>query len=344
MVASIAKTAALITVVLFAGLAFAAEVPHTSPYLGDWVPVVGLTVLVAYLISALAFMIGIGFKYDQVTEWAKNEFWEATLSAFMVAIIFFLVAFVGDISTILTGGDHFAAAYAYILEAQAELIIGAINGILLIAPYSILSSSSFNPNPFFFYIAPVPYFAVALIRFPTSYSLFGGYGQVISSLSPFFYTIWTSLLSLSAINVFLLFVEKNMFSFFLPFGFICRAFPITRRIGGTMIAMALTLYFVYPLSLALCKPILDIYVAEQPSTGGEIANIVLFNNLRVILGMLTGHNVHMIIDAMTPKLQLAIAVIVLNVLVLIITITSFRAIAIAVGGDPQIFGLGKLGV
>jgi hypothetical protein len=334
------KVSAFALLVLFAKLAFAAEVPTVSPIFGDWVPVAALAVLVAYLISALAFMIGIGFKYDIVTEWAKTEFWEATLSAFMVAIIFFIVVFVSGIATTLTGMDHIQAANNYVDEALGKLwnVLGGALGV--IQAYAYLSSFWFRfpiPIP----ILPYP-ICVICIRNGTLLALWAGYGQVLSGFAPLFYMLWIALLSLYAVKAFLIFSSNNMLSVFLPLGLMCRAFHLTRKIGGTLIAMALTLYFVYPLSLALCKSIFDIYASSMLVGTENIAGAPSAFGLELV-GMISGQNVHFLFDLMTPGLQIFTAVMVLNVLILIITITAFRALAVTVGGDPQIFGLSKLG-
>lgn len=337
----------LITVLLlalFSATAYAARVPIKADVIGNWLPMASAAVLVTYLISALAFMIGQGFRYDGVVEWAKNEFWEASLSAMMVGLIFFFVVFMTDVSETLVGQNHIDAGQAYIDEASGNLWGVFSSALGAIQTYAYLSNwwgRFFIPIPFF--SSYVPPLVFAWLRLGTTLAPFGGYAEVLSGLSPLFTMIWTAVLTLAAEGAMLSFAKMSMLQVFLPLGLACRAFTLTRKMGGTMIALALTLYFVYPLSLALCKEVLDVYPIDYGFFKGSAAMSVGIGLITEIAGMFTGDNVSSIISLLKPGIQMFSTVMLLFVLTLIINITSFRAIAVLVGGDPQIFGLGKLG-
>jgi hypothetical protein len=49
----------------------------------------------------------------------------------------------------------------------------------------------------------------------------------------------------------LLFIEDNMFTFFLPLGILLRVLPYTRGAGGVIMSVALGLFLVYPLMYAV---------------------------------------------------------------------------------------------
>lgn len=69
-----------------------------------------------------------------------------------------------------------------------------------------------------------------------------------------------SIVSVVAQKVILQFVYDTVLKFFLPFGILLRAFPITRKTGSTVIALCVVLYFVYPASILINKYMFDSYV------------------------------------------------------------------------------------
>lgn len=50
------------------------------------------------------------------------------------------------------------------------------------------------------------------------------------------------------------YIKNNMLSFYLPLGLLLRAFPYTRGIGAFFIALAIGLYFIYPLLYVITDP------------------------------------------------------------------------------------------
>lgn len=310
-----------------------------SPVLGDWVMAAGAAVLVAFLLVALAYMIGVGFRYPQVEQWARSEFWEAVLTLLMIGAVFFLAQFLSDVSYTLAGQDHFGAAFEYLVNTRAELLAGWASLLLAIQGFGMASGTSVS---FFWFIPliPIPPEATTwtYIRLGTSVSLAAGWGAIVSGLSPPLYMVYIALITNMGQDVILHFAKSDMLTVFLPLGILFRAFPLTRKIGGTIIALALALYFVFPLSLALNTYIYNLY-AWPPNTA------VVGNNPPAGSGWdLPTGTIVWLVDVLDWLFLWVVMILFLFILDLIITITAFRAIAEAVGGDPQIFGMGKLGI
>lgn len=310
------------------------------PILGNWISAAGAAIIVAFLLVALAYMIGMGFRYPLLEQWAKTEFWEAALSAMMLGAVIFLVWFLTDISYLLAGMDHFTAANNYLSSIMGSLLVSWGAFLRTSQLYGFLSSFSFM----FFW--PIPLFpappgaAGAYLRIGTSLSLFGGWGPVLQGVAAPLYMVYFGILANMAQAILLRFSQNNALTVFLPLGLLFRAFPLTRKIGGTVIALALALYFVFPLTLALNKPIFDMYNVQGAAS-------IIGNNPPPAPGGswdLPSGTVKALTDGLARIFLWIVMIIFLLVLDIIITITAFRAIAEAIGGDPQIFGMGRLGI
>jgi len=314
---------------------YCSAVPSRSWALGDWVPMAGLSVLIAYLIVAFAYMIGIGFQYKDVTTWANSEFWEATLSAAMVGLCITLVLMISDVSTILTGStNHIAEGMKYLDKAGGDLRNDWAGLLALNAGLSIPASFWLRFNiPIPLIPSPGPT-TVIYLRTGATLAFLAGWQQIVSGFGPLIYMIAISMFSMSTQKALLIFAGNNMLSVFVPLGIIARGFPLTRKMGGTMIAMALALYFVFPLTLVMNGEIYDLYHGSDPK--GTIKE--------PSVPFLGGGGTSIIIDLLRPLVRTAVCVTILFILDMIIVMTSFRAIAVSIGGDPNIFGLGKLGV
>jgi len=318
--------------------------PTYSNVLGNWLLPTGAALLVSFLVVALAYMIGFGFRYHTLEQWAKAEFWEASLSAAIAGTVFFFAQLLSDISFILVGQNHFQEAQVYVSGIFSHLMGTWGSMLVTMEAFGVLSSLSIMffipiglPSPI-----PLPYPATYFyLRTGTSVALFAGWGAVMQGLAAPMYLLYFALLSNSAQSMLLHFSQYDMLSAFLPLGILFRAFPLTRKMGGTVIAMALALYFVFPLSLALNRPILDLYsgFGAASITGSNQWSSDFFGLFKLPAGTL---------EVFMPALRSMFLWIVLSVFLflfdIIITITAFRAIAEAVGGDPQIFGMGKLGI
>ena len=70
------------------------------------------------------------------------------------------------------------------------------------------------------------------------------------------------------------FFQKTMFIFVLPIGIVMRAFPLTRKVGSSLIAIAIVGYIVYPLTIVLGK---SIYLKSIEKIPLELPEVGQFN-------------------------------------------------------------------
>jgi NAD(P)-dependent dehydrogenase (short-subunit alcohol dehydrogenase family) len=73
----------------------------------QWVPVCALALLLGYFLAAGAWMASGWFDNPELEAWAKNEFWEVSYSALLLANIVFVLGFAVTLSGVFYG-MHFA--------------------------------------------------------------------------------------------------------------------------------------------------------------------------------------------------------------------------------------------
>ena len=359
--------------VLISGAAMAQHMlPTRSWVFGEWLPIAALVVIIAYLVVALAYMIGIGFQYRDVVAWAHSELWEATLNAMIVGVCVGIILIISDVTILLTGSvDHFDEAWKYLERVGGDLyddwkgLLYLSEGLSFAAsvwikfsiPIPLVLGSTMTAIPLGSIIVPetpvTPGFyqqiwarfitpspvqvpsTVAYYRTLSTLAFLAGWQQILSGLGPLIYAVAVGLLATYAQRAMLTFAQNNMLTVFLPLGIMARSFPLTRKMGGTIIAMALALYFVYPLTLVLSDQVYRYTGINEDPSSSYVDNIA---------GGEGGESINTLVKWMAPTVKHVVIVMLMFVLSVIITITSFRAIAVSVGGDPNVFGLGKMGM
>ena len=347
---------------LFIVLAFAlvsyAQGPSYNIFGANWESLVLLAVLTSYMIVALAYAIGIGFRYPSVISWAKQEFLEASLTAMLIVVFLFLTTTMETVSTAIAGGNAYDIAFDYLNDADSSLdglfarlvifqgIIGAI---------ASLSFSFYVPLP----ILPAPFTTFVDLRLGTTLPAMPSLDALLYGVGPVLYMVYATKFAIYAQKVMLFFSGTAMKSFFLPMGLIFRAFPITRKMGGTIIAMALALYFVLPIALAVNTFFFDELSSDWedvdfslnmpfPEIGLDIVPYILTGQIwALFLYFYLGYStvvMDLALNWVVSLSHLFMSIFFLFILDVIIVITSFRAIAYAVGGEPMLMGMGKLGI
>ncbi|MEK6982444.1 MAG: hypothetical protein AABX38_05925 [Candidatus Micrarchaeota archaeon] len=126
-----------------------------------------------------------------------------------------------------------AAGFA---QVQQQIIQTSVSG----NPFSV-----FNRLQFYLGLMGVPIFSgqyvTAWFKEAETYRLLNSF-------------ITTFLIGSNTLIVAAEYVKNNMLSFYLPVGLLLRAFPYTRGIGAFFIALALGMYFVYPVLYIITDP------------------------------------------------------------------------------------------
>ncbi len=214
-------------------------------FIPTWQALVGAALLASIGLIAFLYMVNRFFQNEQGVAWAKVELFEAFITvAIMIGVI-----------------------------ALANAACGVNVGILFpssdIADMNIYDASTYYLETFgdtmTTIMSTVYYFYVFYIDIPSTMTLTAwpmGLGTRIQPLAGAGATVKPPLINAMNMMTMAIIITKaqqflvDFFTFafmkyYLPLGVIMRAFAPTRRIGGTLIAIALGFMFVYPFLIIL---------------------------------------------------------------------------------------------
>jgi len=226
-----------------------------------WGPVAALGVLVAFLVVAFAYMIGIGFDMRELRMWAKSELYQALASAVLVGMLISMTYVMLDegFANILGANvNPYFVANRYLDSISTPLIGWYRNFYNLNYPLEALTTlySYENANP--------------------------GEQYVLQFLKPILVDPWhfanhfiiQILIIVYFQQAMLAFFQAKMFAAVFPLGIFLRTFPITRGAGGLLIALSIGFFFVYPTIFA--------FVAKMTEEGSGLNDALNTSNLKTI--------------------------------------------------------------
>jgi len=216
---------------------------------GHWQPIAIASLLISFFIVSLAYMLAEVVRMPVLNAWAKSEYYETLISAFLLMSVFFFVMLGENLAKGFTMGAspiEFGMAY---LENVKVLIELELYPMLLLLDIVVGNFATWN----FSFPAELSLLAVIVGTSPMA-----GLGLVSGALIFMLDTLGIFISVTMAQMEFLHFVEKFALGMFLPLGILLRTFPLTRKTGSTLIALAITIYFVYPATLAFNQQVFDV--------------------------------------------------------------------------------------
>ncbi|MEM3030130.1 MAG: hypothetical protein QXH27_00190 [Candidatus Micrarchaeia archaeon] len=232
-----------------------------------WFSIALTAVAISFLFVAIAYMLSELLRSPELQAWAKNELAEAAVSALMVGLVFSSLTVLNTIVSDMTGGySHIGLGYAYLSETLNDLTRVYTRLLTLDAGIGTLGTMGTVLYPQLFGIpigTTMPNVGISPLVGLTMVN-----GMIVKIADAAALTI----VNLMAQQALLEFIYEQFFTFFLPFGLILRTFSLTRKLGSTIIALAISGYVVFPLTLALNKGIYeyDRDVVAQYSAAGDI--------------------------------------------------------------------------
>jgi hypothetical protein len=371
---------------------------------GNYWEVALLAAMVMLPLIAIVYMIGRAIGRDALTSWAKDEFYQFFGSLFIIATVILLLALVNMfiLDILITSGfsctqngcniAYQTISYGAVVEqtktcggAKEDACHIALAKVSLDTMYdlvrnyaadqmatsgflTILSNvkASFGPQQAFFKrYAPgiqVTFQPLAFFEMITNI-----YDTLLDFLYMMVFLIKANSMMLEVVNV-------ALFPYFLIMGVALRALSTTRKLGGLLIAIALVLYFIYPLvitlSSALIAPSSKLFVVDfgyvygreislvdiqdqfDVATSGGSVDFVTFNIFRPIMPyqVRSGEvvNGELLSGEVVPGgiadtvAFMSVWVFFQFIVVLYATIISIRELSPFFGGDVEIAGLTRL--
>lgn len=215
-----------------------------------WQPVALTAVVTAFLIVALAYMLGIALNLDGLRKWAKSEFYQALASAVIVGGLIFMMDIMLNegFQTMIGGMNPYKKAYRYLDGVMDSLYSIYIN--VYKTNFIIEFLISFT---FYFNAAGLSFSPFELLLSPVSEHFhFQAYVVTMAAI-------------LTAFQRALIHLFYNTgFTVFIPAGVLLRIFPWTRGAGGLLIAIGIGLSVVYPIMFT--------FVAMMSENPSEVKN------------------------------------------------------------------------
>lgn len=259
---------------------FTAAFELSNQWTGGWFIPVAAGLAISAAVVAIGWMVAEALRGSDLKGWSRKELNEFVLSCAIVAVVTFSLWAFYMISLALTNGmdpydvakDYFSneqnglfaqvmqisqtlAGKTYVYELTGDI---RVNLTVLIKKLIQAAAKIISVIP----LPPAKAAAVGLnilTRFLPDIVTrpFGSVDDISSGLDTLVtMSFLSTLLALAQLEA-LKFFQFSALQFLFPLGIVMRAFPISRKIGSTIIALALVGAVAYPLSILLSKAIYD---------------------------------------------------------------------------------------
>jgi len=305
-----------------------------------WQPVGVVAVVTAFLVVALAYMIGVSFDLEGLRKWAKIELYQAIASAVLVGglILMMDLMLTQGFQTMIGGINPYRKAYAYIDGVTESLYAIYVNTYRVNFILEFLKSFEFYFNAGGLSFAPAE-----LILSP-----------IIENFH-FQAHIVTEAAIIAATQRALIHLFYNAgFTVFIPAGVLLRIFPWTRGAGGLLIAIGIGLAIVYPIMFTFVAMMSE-NPSEAKNKANELGNSIGGFDMSTFGACASDFNTATDVTtnkALSPQLRSAAAWILgwlsgiwlkifyYPMLVMVVTFTFIRTIAPLLGADITEIGQG----
>lgn len=234
-----------------------------------WEAIALMAVTISFSFAALTFMFGKMFQSSDLEKLAKSEFIYAISTVVLLA---FLIIFIDVLASK-------SAEFVGIISKDRialQTVLANDKSPFVVADYyinrTLVCAQKRYEDGFCLVAIPMVLNSIEATKTTSGLSASSSLGSLSSSLSSSSFTTQISKMGLnvpiSGINrllsdlsyiIYMFFFQKNLLSLihstmltvFLPAGVVLRGFPVVRSVGNLMIAVAVGLYFVYPISYSM---------------------------------------------------------------------------------------------
>ncbi len=246
----------------------------------------GISVLViSIMLSLSGIILGIGFAIDnkKLKEFGKTELMQGIINGMLVGGLLALFMPQGPISSML---NQLTMENASISCTGALAINPAIcfayNYLVGPAPYTFMNHT---------YLSIFDISTSTLIALYALYAVLGilsqFLGPVLSQIKYISQLVATAAISADVQAALLSFAAASTLTLILPLGIILRAFYPSRKLGGFLIALAIGMYVVLPLSYVLNAAIAASFSNATSSSLSQIS--ITSNTLQSAIGASAGN-------------------------------------------------------
>lgn len=235
------------------------------------IPVAVIGILLSMLLISVSYMLGEVFQVSGFKNWYKGEFWEVAKSIMVIAAIFSALLLMSTIAYALTGGTQTSASSQGGVAGQNLQTSSDLSGLYSAAQNYIttqLNNAVYSFGALFgladglgllnsFSVSawiPIPIPFIGAFQLGSSENLFQSSFIESNTQSPGT-SMLKDMLTLIVMPMLIVFqLLNNMFlgimllglTVFIPIGIVLRAIPFLRGLGGTMLAMGISISLIFP--------------------------------------------------------------------------------------------------
>jgi len=215
--------------------------PGEQPGIGSrWFLPIAVAAVLSVVIGVLFYFGRMFFNDPSVSAWMKKELYQIIANIFLILFIVFLLGLINPQIAKVIQSVHGLdspctlqqAACYYTLSVRNSMLVDTVSLAIMQSVVHLASTLELPAIPFGFV-----QFDLNMNEF---YMVLEGYfGKLIEAyaLGMAEWVVKASLIQ---------FISTLLIELLLPFGLIMRNFSVTRKAGGAIIALSLSLYFIYP--------------------------------------------------------------------------------------------------
>lgn len=301
--------------------------------------------VISIMIGIDGIILGLGFATNtkKLKELGKAELMQSIISGIIVGSLLALFAPKGPIANMISqltfaNGTSFSCTGA--LKTNPAICF-AYNYLVDPSPYRFMNQTNYSVLDIAFLLL------VALYSFYAALSLFSQFlAPILSQVKYLTQAISYTMISANVQAALLAFAASSSLTLIIPLGIILRAFYPTRKLGGLLIAIAIGMYVIMPLSYVFDAEIASGFTSniaqslsqiQMASTGVEqIHNTSvigsIYNFIKPLLQTLA-NTINILINEVA---YLIVYAFVLPLFSLVITLVGIREIAQLLGSDASL--------
>ena len=244
-------------------------------------------VIIAIMLSVAGIVYGLGYAFDdkKLKDFGHNELYQSLINGVIVGVLFIIFSNGGAITRIING------SFSNVTYASCPGYMGYNNAICFAHDYlagvspiklgnnsypSLLMTSVGTLVPLTLLYAGLS--LISSIQFNAvlfSVGFAGMMKPLLSQLSYIINAITLSVISIEVQDALLKFIAATGVTILLPVGIVLRTFYFTRKLGGAIIATAIGLFAVFPLTYLLAAEMVNSYSLQlsQPSISSVIGQV-----------------------------------------------------------------------
>ncbi len=241
------------------------------------IPVAFIALLLSLAIVALAYMVGRLVEIEGFNRWWKNELYEVFKSVLIIVSVFSVIAILSGLAAgfIAAPSSNVGVNIAYVFNAvktqylQPELA-NANNAFMgFFGVYEGLSFIKSLTYSFYLPLPILPGYTIAALDNGFSAPFYAS-NVVLGASNGFFndyldVILVPTILILQVQNDILFDIVVLGLGVLLPIGIVLRAMPFLRPLGGSIIALSITISLIYPMLLLFFNLPISTFIAPIPT-------------------------------------------------------------------------------